>query len=711
MARKVIGPTGSRRRRWLLLCTTMAAIAMAVVFIPSAFAVHDTGAFELDGNAANAAATPGDDWDNVCHQVTGSDCSTTTNTTGATAVAWVAEPNLNSTIFTGGGSKDPQNISSWAWKDGAGGLPDKDNLLHGFAARYSLASTPADGNCPNGTGGPGQPPYDSTIPCSVLYFGSDRYDNSGDAQQGFWFFQNKVGLGTNAVNGGTGFTGVHKDGDVLVISDFSNGGTTSTITVYKWDHTCLKGATKPNPGDCGDVNLRLLSTSTNAKCASTLPGNDNACGIVNPGTITMPWSFSDKSHTANNGALNGEFYEGGINLSNLGLGGECFASIGSETRSSTSTTATLKDFVLGSFGSCTAGFATQTSDTELNIGDPAPTDTATISAAGGNGTPPAPTGNASFYLCGPSTTAITSCDPTGLTAFDTEDLANATPNGNDYSIESSAPTITSAGYYCFTATWPGDSNYTDGPYEDNGTNECFHVSPLTPTISTQVSNAGPVDPGTAVSDDAMLSGTATPSNGQQGTITWNAYGPDDASCTTSVYTSVATINGDGTYNSAADGDGGDFAPTDPGVYRWVASYAPDAGDVNNVAQSTGCGDDNEQFSVQQFQPTLSTAQTVTVTDSATIMDGGGGGDLAGTAHFQPFSDSSCTAGNELADQEDVSVSGASPQTASMTTVVTFDSAGSHTVYWKVSYTSTNGAQKDIAATCTENTTLTIDNGS
>jgi len=147
------------------------------------------------------------------------------------------------------------------------------------------------------------------------------------------------------------------------------------------------------------------------------------------------------------------------------------------------------------------------------------------------------------------------------------------------------------------------------------------------------------------------------------------------------------------------------------VYRWVASYAPDAGDVNNVAQSTGCGDDNEQFSVQQFQPTLSTAQTVTVTDSATIMDGGGGGDLAGTAHFQPFSDSSCTAGNELADQEDVSVSGASPQTASMTTVVTFDSAGSHTVYWKVSYTSTNGAQKDIAATCTENTTLTIDNGS
>ena len=152
MARKVVGPTGSRRRRWLFLCTTMAAIALAVLFIPSAFAVHDTGAFQLDGNASSATQPIGapatDDWDHVCHQVLGSNCSTTSDTSGATAVSWSADcpagqsgencGNLNATIFTGGGSKDPQNISSWAWKDGAGGLPDKDNLLHGFAAQYSL---------------------------------------------------------------------------------------------------------------------------------------------------------------------------------------------------------------------------------------------------------------------------------------------------------------------------------------------------------------------------------------------------------------------------------------------------------------------------------------------------------------------------------------------------------------------------------------------
>ena len=86
--------------------------ALVIGWQVTAFAVHDTGAFDLDGNAVNGSA-PGDDWDNVCHQVTKTlpaadqQCKTAADTTGASAVSWVAEPNLNSTIFTGGGSKDP----------------------------------------------------------------------------------------------------------------------------------------------------------------------------------------------------------------------------------------------------------------------------------------------------------------------------------------------------------------------------------------------------------------------------------------------------------------------------------------------------------------------------------------------------------------------------------------------------------------------------
>src|SRR5215468_10832991 len=288
------------RRRWPMIGLTVAAPIAATLALGtvSAQAVHDTGAFELDGNAVNGPA-PGDDCDNVCHQVTGSDCSTSNNTSGATAVDWVAEPDPNASIFTGGGSKDPQDINQWAWKDGAGGLPDKDNLLHSFAARYPTSE--------------GQ----------VLFFGSDRLDNSGDAQQGFWFFQNSVALANNSVGGGSGFTGVHKAGDLLVISDFSNGGSTSTITVYSWDPTCKK-TTGTTVGACGDANLRILATSTAANCASASAG-DNFCGIVNPtnGT-TAPWPYTDKSGFAT--YLQGEFFEGGLNLSALGLGDRCFAS-------------------------------------------------------------------------------------------------------------------------------------------------------------------------------------------------------------------------------------------------------------------------------------------------------------------------------------------------------------------------------------------------
>jgi hypothetical protein len=323
----------SKRTKFLLGIGVIAALVIG--WQVAAFAVHDTGKFELDGDATNQAAKAGDDWDNVCRQVTGTNCSTTTGAPDATATEWVAEPNLDSTIFTGGGSKDPIDISSWNWKNGAGGLPAKDNLLHSFAARYTTAQNE-----------------------QVLFFGSDRWDNSGDATQGFWFFQNPIARNTPNASSGT-FSGVHRNGDLLVLTDFSNGGGTSTINVYEWDTSCpSKANNNPQPGQCGDTNLMTLATSNAANCTSAAAGDD-FCGIVNSGTITMPWSFVDKSGTTQNRALNGEFFEGGLNLTALGLGDRCFSSVASESRASTSTDATLKDFVLGGFGSCGSSVTTQ----------------------------------------------------------------------------------------------------------------------------------------------------------------------------------------------------------------------------------------------------------------------------------------------------------------------------------------------------------------
>jgi hypothetical protein len=472
MATRILGPTGSTRRRRFLIVPVLLVACTALFWIVGAQAVHDTGAFELDGNATNNSAVAGDDWDNVCHQVTGTDCSTTSDTSasgGATAVDWVAEPNHNATIFTGGGSKDPQDINNWAWKDGAGGLPDKDNLLHSFAARYD------------------------TTQGDVLYFGSDRLDNSGDAQQGFWFFQNSIALGSNSVGGGTGFSGVHKTGDVLVVTDFSTGGTTSTITVFAWDPTCKK-TTGSTAGSCGDANLRIKGTSNAANCG-TVPANDQFCGIVNANTITMPWSFADKSGTPTNQALNGEFFEGGVNLTALGLGGVCFASVASETRSSTSTTATLKDFILGHFGNCGSSVTTQSSidgSASIGTGSVAVSDQATVTVQ----TLTTWTGTVQFHLHGPIGSPL---------SVDT-DIGGpiGVSNTTTFPITSATAHVTAAGDYCWSAHFHSTtSGLTDS--DDNGLHECFTVTPVTPALPT---TAGPdVVLGNPVTDTAALSGT------------------------------------------------------------------------------------------------------------------------------------------------------------------------------------------------------------
>jgi len=453
------------------------ALLIGVVSVADrASAVHDTGSFQLDGDAqssTNPMTSPAvDDWDKVCHEANPTACPTGSNTTGATAVSWTDDGALNGTIFTGGGSKDPIDIDQWAWKDGAGGLPDKDNLLHSFAARYSLDDDPVGGDtaCPSG----------AFAKCELLVFGSDRFDNSGDAQQGFWFFQNKITLGQTKLGGGFNFDGVHKNGDLLVISNFSNGGTVSTISVYQWDNT-VSG------------NLKLLATSDAAKCSSDLGAGDSFCGIVNPndGNQTVPWSFTDKSGSST--YLNGEFYEGGINLSALGLANLCFSSVVSETRSSTSTMATLKDFVLGQMGQCGSDVTTTPKDGSggsipsggLVLGSDGTvtaTDSAQLTVSGIQTW----SGTLSFAICGPidPDAAVQTCpSPNGTAVPNSKPVDQSTP----MPVLSDPATLTAVGKYCWRADFtPSAQSLAAGvpAASDSRSTECFNVTAVPTTIST-----------------------------------------------------------------------------------------------------------------------------------------------------------------------------------------------------------------------------------
>ena len=625
-ARTGIRKTGA----WVGLLGAVAILLVAVAPAASAATVIDPvsgGAFQLEGDAQQStpAGTVGDDWDNICAAVVSpAACGGASATTTSTGVSWKAEPNPNSSIFTGGGSKDPSFIQTgpWLWKDGAGGLPDKDNLEHGFASRYSL--TPST-TCPDTD----QNGHHSGS-CDVLFFGSDRFDNSGDAQQGFWFMQNNVSDNGGPAQGANKFTGEHKAGDVLIISDFSNGGTTSIISVYSWDTKCGTTEaiqTKPVNGQCADNNLRQLGHKDAAKCSSA-PTPSQFCGIVNPvnGTVA-PWTYTDKTatgptHPANT-YLQGEFYEGGLNLSSLGLGGECFASVLSETRASTSTSATLKDFVSDSFQPCGSSLTTTPSAGDggsVSIGAGTVsglTDSATVTVKGTSTW----AGKVSFYLCGPDDLqAQSTCDTGGTQINGPTGGAGGTDNSVAVSnvsptVSSSSAIVSKVGTYCwrgqFTSTTSG---VPDAPVETNPDHECFTVTPVTPTLVTQASAS--VQVGNPVSDTATVTGAAhepgspvinpTVAGGPAaGTVTFTLFGPNN--CSTVAFTSSAIP-----LSAAGTASSGNFTPTSAGTYHWAAVYSGDPPNTNGAGDaSTACSgtDVNEDVVVTPSQPAISTVAT------------------------------------------------------------------------------------------------------
>src|SRR5262249_33709348 len=181
----------------------------------------------------------------------------------------------------------------------------KNDITHAYAAMYT---DPSNGH-------------------SILYAGLDRFDNSGDATAGFWFFRNNISESSTVSGNGTGhFVGTHSDGDVLLVSDFTTGGSVSTIKVFVW------------VGNDATGHLQALTDVPNTTFA-----------IVNNDPISVPWSYTNKSGESQ--PAHGEFLEEGVDLTALGLS-SCFASFLAETRSSQSPTATLSDFVVGSFPVC-----------------------------------------------------------------------------------------------------------------------------------------------------------------------------------------------------------------------------------------------------------------------------------------------------------------------------------------------------------------------
>ena len=621
---------GTRRSltlAWTLLFILSLLMQAGALANPSdALAVHDEGLFELDGNAVNDGIA-GDDWDQVFN-----------NTSNADSTAFIPDPvdDPNDKTFTGGSTKDDINTSSWLWKY-AKASQAKNDITHAFAAAYT----------------------DPDNQHTIAYFGLNKWEADGDNFVGFWFFKGQIGPVGDGNPPGSPFSGPHSVGDILVLADYTNGGSIATFNVYSW------------VGSGGEVNGTLHPVANGVPCAN--PG-DVACGATNGNTEVAPWPFDGRD--GNPGEFPpGTFFEGGIDLTALGLDTGCFTTFLAETRSSQSVDATLSDFANGEFSFCeTPSIETQVSGTSIVIGSGASVhDTATVSGSKGD-----PTGTIDFFLCGP-TGAPADCTSGGADAGAGKALTGNGDGSSDAVSNDVSPTAT--GFYCFRAEYnPAEGSKYLATEHVSSTNECFQVVKASPSIVTFETQS--VSAGNPISDSATLSGGFNPT----GSITFRAYGPDDATCAgAAVFTSAPfAVNGNGTYGAAS------FTPAVAGVYRWIASYS---GDANNNAVTGVCNDTGENDTVNKVQPTISTSGDETVIIGGDIHDSAlleGGVSPTGSITFNLYGPDDATCSGAVAFTTTVTVNGNGTYGP-----VTFTPTAVGTYRWVASY---SGDGNNLAAT-------------
>ena len=289
---------GLRTKRNGLVVLAVAAIALLLA-VP---ALAQLDGFELDGNTSIESQV---DWQSI-FDMHGDPI--TPLPTGFFVTGFDDDYQLPDTTTYATGSKDTLPITPGWQCTKSNNVGDKVDIVNAYATATHVGDD------------------------LVLYFAIEISSPNGDSNIGMWFLKDGTVACDGKGKGAKDFTGSHQDGDIFVVSAFTNGGRTANVSVYEW----TDGALDPNPLGYGGV----CDPST----------DQNACAITNVSSyVSSPWPSPDK----NGGDLDPQtFFEGGVNLTNLGVADECFATYLANTRSSQSLTATIFDFSGGSFPVC-----------------------------------------------------------------------------------------------------------------------------------------------------------------------------------------------------------------------------------------------------------------------------------------------------------------------------------------------------------------------
>src|SRR6266702_4312654 len=570
----------SYRTKWILskryiqaiIVIALMTLAIAIPFLTRAFALTDVGnagVFELDGNIVkDSSGTFPTDWGALF------DSSGVTQPLpqGALDAHWVNDgPHAvtDLTTFTTG-SKDTLDIANAGWQCApSGNLTPKDDILHSYSFAIIPQSGPRTGDL-------------------LVYAGFERFANNGAADLGLWLLQDST-VGCSSTKGAVSFTGAHVVGDILVVGEFSTGGSVTTLKEYQW-----VGISKAVPS--GLMNI----TATGAVDCTIASATANICARSNTGSIsTLPWSTQDKTSAANTLAT-AEFFEVGIDLTGLlGSNPPCINTLLFDTRTSFSLDATLKDYAEGALTNCaTASISTNVSPSTIALGGSAiNTATVTLNPSGST-----VNGNVTFNLYGPFSSPPTSASctlNTLVTPFSPNTVAIG-PGVSPQSATSGTFTPSDPGYYAWTATYnpvgPRNGNTNSTSCGDTGETLLVVGAHITTSVSPS-----PITVGGSATDTATV--TLTPS-------------------TATTFSGIA-ISGPGTGAMAS----ATFTPSVAGYYFWIATYHP-AGAANGNTVSTTCGDTGETL-------LFVTASITTSVSPSTITFGGSAIDTATVTLLPP----------------------------------------------------------------------------
>lgn len=316
---------------------------------------------------------------------------------------------------------------------------------------------------------------------------------------------------------------------------------------------------------------------------------------------------------------------------------------------STSTTTTPK---LVSAGSTVDYPSTGTSITTAGVLQVK--DSAVIALTGGSG---APGGTVQFSLC----RANSSAGPPATSTCDSAATNIGSPvsvTGASFPVTVTSPSawVTAAGRYCWQAVYSGVSASGIAGSSDSSVGECFTATPVTPTLTT--SAGADVTLGSPVTDTATLTGTApkptanvieTSAPGARtpagGTIAFTLWGPSSTGCGAQVTAAnqSVTVSGD---SSASNVYSASYAPTAAGDYHWKAVYSGDSPNTVGQSHNGACSDSNEDVTVGPASTTTVTtprsgssaisgpvAVGTSVFDRAVVTGTAAGGSPSGTVDF------------------------------------------------------------------------------